>query len=98
MSDVSFEFEKYMIIELQVTIVPKTSETLYNSQKDIDHGNPQDERPSNPEIVQIPKDREYSGKIVVSVSEVEDGWLLLDYGDEPMKELKNTSSMRTPVP
>lgn len=88
MSEPSFEFEKYLIVP-EITIVPSTEATpappaaaLPDSSAGpaANDGKPGDGRNPKPEVIKVPKVG--GGEIALYVSEVEDGWLLLDYAEE----------------
>ncbi|KAJ9127618.1 hypothetical protein QFC24_001028 [Naganishia onofrii] len=88
MSEPSFEFEKYLIVP-EITIVSSTEATPAppapalpdpSAGPAANDGSPADGRNPKPEVIKVPKVG--GGEIALYVSEVEDGWLLLDYAEE----------------
>ncbi|KAJ9119664.1 hypothetical protein QFC22_003374 [Naganishia vaughanmartiniae] len=100
------EYEKYLIVP-EITIVPTAPDepavppaapaAAGPADNDNDGNSGDDRRPPKPEteIIKVPRAGGV-GEITLCVSEVEDGWLLLDYVEEPLEEVKKSDDLVVP--
>lgn len=72
----------------EITIVPTGADTNTSPLPVDNHSDRANDRDPKSETIKVP--REGGGDTVLRVSEVEDGWLLLDYVEEPSEQVKDS--------